>query len=177
MAYLVRSLVNLRAEIDARWPNRTRAIDGWYRSPSVGISVGHNPDYKGAVHAIDVDRRGIDPLWIVHNAYRGGRVLYYMIWNRRIYSRSYGFAERVYTGSNPHTDHIHIEVYQTSEAENYSGGWQIAPATSGVGVAGPVAEGVGAAYDHSLYILHSGNYFEAGGNLYRGYSRMFDQLR
>jgi hypothetical protein len=177
MAYLVRSLVNLRAEIDARWPNRTRRIDGWYRSPAVGISYGHNPDSKGAVHAIDVDRNGIDPLWIVNQATRDGRVLWYMIWNRTLYSRTYGWVGRPYHGASPHTNHIHIEVYRTAEAENYNGPWHVvAGSAEGFGPAPPVAEGVSEAYDHSGYVLASAAQLSAAGRLYRSYADIINSL-
>lgn len=34
--------------------------------------------------------------------------LLYVIYNRRIRSRSDGWKDRAYTGSNPHTDHVHV---------------------------------------------------------------------
>ncbi len=123
MAYLAASLKRLFVDIDEVWPGRTRKIDGWLRWPSQGISKGHNPDGKGCVHAIDVDRRGIDPDWLCDALYHSSNVTWYVIWNRRIRSNTYGWTWRSYTGSNPHTDHIHIEIYQTSTAENYSGEW------------------------------------------------------
>lgn len=145
-------LWRLFSEIDARWPHRNHGIDGWYRNPRDGISVGHNPGVRGLVHAIDVDRRGIDPDWIVANIYKGGHILWYMIWNRTLHSRTYGWNPRPYTRPNPHTDHIHIEVYQEVPAEQYAGPWQIAPASEGFGDA--PQQGIGAAGDwqYSQYI-------------------------
>lgn len=35
--------------------------------------------------------------------------LYYIIWNRHIWSRSSGFVQQAYNGSNPHTDHVHFD--------------------------------------------------------------------
>jgi len=145
MASLSPSLGRLFKEIDARWPSRDRRTDGWYRSPSVGISVGHNPGERGLVHAIDVDKDGIRPLWIIDNIYRGGGVLFYIIWDRRVWSTRTGWDGHHYTGSNPHTDHMHIEIYQTVTAEQFSKGWGIAPATSGFGEA--PSSGFGAAVD------------------------------
>ena len=136
MAYLVKSLVNLRAEIDARWPNRDRRTDGWYRAPRDGFSVGHNPDSKGAVHAIDVDRDGLDPGYIIAHARRAGGVLFYIIWDRRFWSASYNWVPQSYNGRNPHTDHLHIEVYQTVAAESYGGEW---------GLAGGIGSAIGGA--------------------------------
>src|SRR5690606_12925388 len=34
--------------------------------------------------------------------------IWYIIWNRRIYSRTYGWKNNPYSGSNPHTDHVHV---------------------------------------------------------------------
>jgi hypothetical protein len=138
-AYLVQSLINLRAEIDNRWPLRSRAVDGWYRSPSVGISYGHNPDSKGAVHAIDVDKNGIDPYWIIANFYHAAPVYWYVIYNRQIWSNTYGFRPLPYNGVNPHTDHMHFEVYHTAAGENYTGPWNIAFGPEPVGTEPPVS--------------------------------------
>jgi len=126
MAYLVQSLVNLRSEIDSRWPSRDRRTDGWYADPKVRTSYGHNPDGKGAVHAIDVDKDGIDPDWIINNIYRAGFHLWYIIWNRGIWDTQHGWKREAYHGANPHTDHLHIEVFHDAAGENYNGSWSIA---------------------------------------------------
>lgn len=155
MATLAPSLRLLFNEIDALWPNRNRGIDGWYRDPKVGISKGHNPGARGLVHAIDVDRRGIDPMWIVNQIYRGIHILDYMIWNRVIYDYHKGWVPTAYTLENPHTDHIHIEIFQEVPAEQYSGGWHLAGLSGGAivgGVAGAsggnfVSQGLSAADD------------------------------
>lgn len=132
---LCASLNRLFDEIDAIWPNRDRRTDGWYRAPSTGISLGHNPGHNGLVHAIDVDKDGINPAWIISNIYKGGHVLWYIIWNRTLYSNTYGWNPRAYTGTNPHTDHMHFEVYQETPAENYVAGWGLAGVTQGFGPA------------------------------------------
>lgn len=123
MAYLAPSLNRLYYEINAVWPGRNHGIDGWLRWPYQGISKGHNPDGKGCVHALDIDRRGIDPDWLCDAIYHSKNVMWYVIWNRRIRSNTYNWTWNKYTGSNPHTDHVHIEIYQTSTAENYAGTW------------------------------------------------------
>lgn len=157
VAYLAPSLRRLFNEIDATWPHRDRRTDGWIRWPKDGISKGHNPDSKGAVHAIDVDRDGIAPDWIVANIRKSSGVLWYIIWNRTLYSNTYGWKPRRYTGDNPHTDHMHIEIYQTSAAENYSGSWNIG-VQQGIGTPGsdvpagfpePITEGIGRADDRN----------------------------
>lgn len=130
-AYLAPSLNRLFGEIDARWPRRDRRTDGWY-NPSSG-SYGHTRQERGLVHAIDVDSDGINGDWIVKSIIKGGNVLWYVIWNRRIYSRNTGFKSVAYHGVSPHTDHLHIEIMHTVTAERYSGKWGIGGAASGLG--------------------------------------------
>jgi hypothetical protein len=70
----------------------------------------HNPDARDIVHAIDV--------MTYSDTARGEAVkdwcledttdLEYVIFNRKIYSRSNGFAASNYSGSDPHEDHVHI---------------------------------------------------------------------
>lgn len=126
MAALAPSLNRLFKELDMRWPRRDHRTDGWYASPSVRYSKGHNPGHNGYSHAIDVDKDGIDPMWIISHITKNDKVLWYIIWNRTLYSNTYNWVPRRYTGTNPHTDHMHIEIYQTSYAETWTGGWNIA---------------------------------------------------
>lgn len=127
MAYLVKPLVNLRREIDLRWPDRDRRTDGWLALPSQRISYGHNPDSAGRVHAIDVDSDGINPDWIIRAINRKTSGLWYIIWNRRLWSNTYDWKPYDYTGPSPHTDHMHIEVYHDSRGHDFGGSWNIAP--------------------------------------------------
>ena len=172
MATLSPSLRRLFNEIDSIWPNRNHGIDGWYRAPSAGISKGHNPGARGLVHAIDVDRRGIDPDWIVAHIYHGNQILDYTIWNRVIVDYHNGWKPKAYTLSNPHTDHIHIEIFQTVAAENYAGSWlggnasggAIVGGVAGVGGPGGGVQGIGAADDRDprAYMAN----LSWGGNTY-----------
>lgn len=129
---LAPSLYRLFGEIDARWPNRRRRVDGWYRAPRVGRSFGHNPDGRGRVHAIDVDRVGIDPDWIIARIDRVRSGLWYVIWNRRIWSMDRDWRPRAYTGRSPHTDHIHIEIRHTDAAWRFSAPWGIRPVSADI---------------------------------------------
>lgn len=128
---LAPSLKRLFEEIDFRWPNRDHRTDGWYADPKVRKSKGHNPGHNGYSHAIDVDDDGIDEMWIINNIRKDDKVLWYIIWNRKLYSNTYNWVPRDYHGDNPHTDHMHIEIYQTSYAETWSGRWGIKPAGTG----------------------------------------------
>lgn len=109
-ARLVPALVQLRAQINALYPKRDKASDGWVGDTAHAARVSdHNPDSNGWVHALDVDRDGIDPYGLVETAVDDNRVNY-VIFERTIWSRTYAFRARRYTGSNPHTAHVHISV-------------------------------------------------------------------
>lgn len=150
MATLSPCLVRLFQEIDQHWPNRDRRTDGWYRSPSAGRSLGHNPGHNGLVHAIDVDKDGIDPIWIINNIYRSRSVTWYIIWDVRVWSTETGWNGHPYhvpPGGSLHKDHMHIEIYQTTAAEQYGGGWGIASGNSaGIRPAEPDDTGIGAGF-------------------------------
>jgi hypothetical protein len=119
--YLAPSLVGLRNEVNARHPNRDRSSDGWIGDPSHAARVSdHNPDGRGMVHAIDVDSSGINvPAFL--RAVIGDPRTWYVIHNRTIWSRTYGFRPRAYTGSNPHLTHVHVSIRYSSDAERAGG--------------------------------------------------------
>lgn len=126
MAALTPALKGLFASIDFLWPNRDRRTDGWYRAPSAGRSVGHNPGHKGYSHAIDVDKDGINPTWIIDHITRGNGVMFYIIWDVRVWSVETGWNGHPYhipPGGSDHKDHMHIETYQTDKAETFGGPW------------------------------------------------------
>ena len=188
--YLAPSLDNLFRELDSRWPRRDRRTDGWYTNSRV--SYGHNRNERGLVHAIDVDKDGINGDWVVNNIYKGGNILWYVIWNRRIYSRNTGFRARNYTGSNPHTDHLHIEIMHTVTAEKYKGAWAISGGKSGMGSApggsgsGPVGEALDQAWqgamnhdnrDYRNYFLVTGNRADSVGKAAIGGAALTRNLR
>lgn len=120
--FLAPSLVRLRDEVDARYPKRDKASDGWIGDPSHAARVSdHNPCWtcsgrsRGIVRAIDIDispdgRADADLRTEVLRAAIGDPRVWYVISNGIIYSRTYGFAPRTYTGSNPHTQHVHISL-------------------------------------------------------------------
>ncbi len=60
MAYLVPSLARLRTEFNQLNPGRDKASDGWIGDAEhqANPTSDHNPDERGAVHAIDVDNTG-----------------------------------------------------------------------------------------------------------------------
>lgn len=126
--YLAPSLKQLRDEIDAAHPGRDKKSDGWIGDASHSARKSdHNPDYAsgGVVRAIDVDISDIDVNKLMAVLKNDSRVNYF-IYNHSIYGAS-SFAKRRYTGSNPHTQHIHVSIKHSKSAERagawgYSGG-------------------------------------------------------
>lgn len=128
-ATLAPVLVRGRADINARWPQRDRRSDGWIGDRAhqrQGSKSDHNPDPRGIVHALDIDADGIDTALLVA-ALCAHPSTQYVIYNRKIYSRSYGFRPRAYIGSNPHTSHIHWSIQHGSTWENHNSRLKLEP--------------------------------------------------
>jgi len=68
----------------------------------------HNPDSTGVVHAIDPMVTGARAEKIVTEALAHPGDLQYVIHNRVIWSATVGWKPRKYTGSDPHTNHVHL---------------------------------------------------------------------
>lgn len=126
--YEARSLKNLKAAVDRRWPDRDRRSDGWIGDAAHQLRVSdHNPDPRtGVVRARDLDKDGIVPQVVVASAMLHPAVKY-VIFNRRIYRAADRWRPRVYEGSNPHTGHIHVSIFHTWAAENSTAGWTLIP--------------------------------------------------
>lgn len=123
MPYLAPSLDNLRDEVDKRWPNRSKASDGWIGDPAhASRPSDHNPNGRGSVNALDITSRGIDVPALIRAAIKHPSTNY-VISRGLIYSRSRGFKPVTYTGSNPHTTHVHVSIVQTRAAEWDNARW------------------------------------------------------
>jgi len=127
--FLAPALVKLRNEINAKWPKRSKASDGWIGDPSHAARASdHNPDWnasgrrRGIVRAIDVTNNGIDRGALVVEAMQDSRT-YYVISKGFIYSRTYNFAKRRYNGINPHNHHVHVSIRTGSTWEYATGAW------------------------------------------------------
>ncbi len=141
---LVPCLVSLRTEFNTLAPSRDRSSDGSIGdSAHASSSSDHNPDETGAtpsedadnlneVHAIDVDADLRKSGWsmakaveIIVTRHREGRDnrLQNVIYNRRIWSRSWGWTARTYTGSNPHDKHAHFSSRYTTAQESDTRRW------------------------------------------------------
>ena len=119
--FLAPSLVKLRNEINTLWPKRSKASDGWIGDAAHSARKSdHNPDWsapgkrRGVVRALDITTRGIDVDLLLRHTTNDSRVAY-VIYNRRIYTHAKGWYN--YTGSNPHTNHVHVSIAHTHTAE------------------------------------------------------------
>jgi hypothetical protein len=75
----------------------------------------HNPNAADVVCATDtLGNAGLDLGWYAEQVRQAGLSGHpapkYVIYNRRIASRSQGWTWRSYFGSNPHTGHVHVSV-------------------------------------------------------------------
>jgi hypothetical protein len=134
VATLVACLNSLRAEFNTINPSRDKTSDGWIGDAAHAKTPSdHNPDSRGLVHAIDVDQTGPWPAGFtmrkaVEEIVRRHRVgvddrLQNVIYNRRIWSRSWGWTPRTYTGVNPHDKHAHFSCRHNATQENNTRGW------------------------------------------------------
>jgi hypothetical protein len=146
---------SLLAEFNYLAPGRDKASDGTIGDaahkasssdhnvddgPGQGATPSEDADSIPETHALDVDSSGQWPVgWsmercvqIMLSLARAGRLpgLQNIIYRRRIWSRSWGWTERTYTGSNPHDKHAHFGVRYGSGSgadnpENFTGPWGI----------------------------------------------------
>ena len=153
---LVPCLVSLRQEFDALAPHRSKASDGGIGDQRhAQSSSDHNPDETGVtpyedadavneVHAIDVDKalnqtgwtmeRAVQLVVTRHRTQVDAR-LQNVIFNRKIWSASFGWTARAYTGPNPHDKHAHFSAKYGSKQEADTRPWgllEAARASAGV---------------------------------------------
>lgn len=135
--HLAPSLAQLRAEVNARWPKRSKRSDGTIGDAAHSARKSdHNPNARRSVNAIDITASGIDTGALIAAAKKHPSVRY-IIFNRRIMNRDIGnFKARRYTGANPHTAHVHISIYQSRTAEQRRQSWGIASAKAAAPQAG-----------------------------------------
>ncbi len=126
MAYLVPSLKGLFTEVDQTWPNRDHGLDGWIgnRAHCPGDSD-HCADSAGRVHAIDIDKDGIDPMLVIGRLTKYRGVVRYVNFNRLQYHVRNNYAPKKLGGSNPHTGHLHVSIEHTNHARGYTDGYGI----------------------------------------------------
>lgn len=116
------ALDTLRAEVNQRWPQRSKVSDGTIGDAAhASRTSDHNPFVQvngvGVVRAFDCTANGIDPDAYAEHLRSLGKAGDprlvpggYVIWNKRIASEKQGWAWRRYTGANGHTHHIHLSL-------------------------------------------------------------------
>lgn len=146
---LVPCLVALRNEFNATAPGRDKGADGSIGDSHHTSSSDHTPDEesdilrdhdaddKNEVHALDIDSSGPwpdGPQWFddaIHaivERHRTGKDdrLQYVIWNRKIASRSSEWVWRTYTSTtDPHINHAHFSSRYTTAQENDTSSWGV----------------------------------------------------
>lgn len=111
------ALAQLRAEVDAAHPGRSRISDGTIGDTAHQARPSdHNPNAQGIVRAWDVTAdpaRGVAAAVVAFLEHTRDPRVRYVIWNRRIMSgpaSDYPWIWRPYFGANPHEKHAHISV-------------------------------------------------------------------
>lgn len=130
--FVAPAIVALNREIASAFPGRDTATDGVIGDASHQARPSdHNPCWTcsgssyGIVRATDRDDDGWPAVavrdYIIDLCRRGiERRLAYVIHNRTIWSATYGWAARSYTGSNTHESHIHFSLAR--DASNFDTG-------------------------------------------------------
>lgn len=119
----------LRLQVDDSYPDRDRASDGWIGNLAHSLNPSdHNPDAKGIVRAIDIDRDlsgkakpDLMPYLadqIRLCAKRGDKRISYVIFAGRIASPRMGWRWRKYSGFNPHDKHCHISFTKQGDSDD-----------------------------------------------------------
>jgi hypothetical protein len=149
---LIPSLKQLFAEFDFIAPSRDHASDGSIGNAAHQDEVSdHNPDDtpgskaayndhdgKPEVRAIDVDNNlnitvegYSDPMegvvqYLLHRCRSSAEQrLEYIIYNRRIWTRSSGWAQKTYTGASPHTEHAHFSGRHDGRFDDKAQSWTL----------------------------------------------------
>lgn len=146
---LAHSLITLRNQVNRHAPNRNKASDGTIGDRAHQKTVSdHNPNKVGVVTALDIThdpRQGVDTYRLAeHLRTRRDNRIKYVISNGRIFSQTVApWTWRRYTGSNPHSTHIHVSVVSHQGGYDEASQWDIGlgSADAGYRPAAPVLPG------------------------------------
>lgn len=131
--FLAPALKQLRDQVNARWPTRSKASDGWIGDTAHSSRKSdHNPNREGMVTAIDIThdpRNGFDSYKFADLMLKDQDLrLEYIISNGRIGSGPRGPKPgvwRTYTGANAHDHHVHFSVDDVSGYPKDSRPWDL----------------------------------------------------
>jgi hypothetical protein len=70
------------------------------------------------VHAKDFAVAGLNP-WILLNRFIGDPRVWYVIYDRKIWSKTNDWKPKTYKGSDPHTLHIHVSLFNNQEGTKF----------------------------------------------------------
>ena len=122
---LANSLVTLRNQVNRAYPYRSKASDGTIGDAAhAGTVSDHNPNSAGVVTAFDITHDPANGLDIAQLSQtladtRDNRIKY-IIRNRQILIPP-NWGWQIYSGSDPHTNHLHISVTSYDDARE----WQL----------------------------------------------------
>lgn len=125
---LAKSLITLRSQVDAAWPNRSKASDGTIGDAAHQATKSeHNPNAAGVVTAIDITHdpaSGADMQKLADSLIASGDSrIWYIIFNRRIWEDG---RWTPYSGtSDPHTNHLHLSTNQNPYSYDDPSPWNI----------------------------------------------------
>lgn len=179
MAYLVPSLKVLFQELDVVWPDRDRRTDGWIGDANhcPGTSD-HCADAAGRVHAIDIDKDGIDPALVIERLVEYPGVIRYINYNYRQYHVRNQFEDRPLGGTDPHTSHLHVSIEKTDYARNFTDGYGIIPVGQITQILLPDMQITPQAdWDHSTLIYDFASHVSRNGATWDGFGDLIEQLR
>lgn len=107
--FVAPALVQLTAEMNAAWPNRSRASDGDIGDKHHKPPSKHLPDPDDMVRAVDRTAAGVDMQTVIRRFIADPRADL-VIHKRTIWSRSHDFQPAAYHGDNDHDKHAHLQV-------------------------------------------------------------------
>lgn len=109
------------AEATDLWPDRSRASDGICASPTHSAQNPTSDHELGNAFDLTHDpAHGVDCQVLSRLIVDDPRIRY-IIWNRQIYNPSISTSWRAYSGTNPHTKHMHVSILKT--ARNDASPW------------------------------------------------------
>lgn len=134
------ALVKMRDQFNAQFPNRNKKADGTIGDAAhASRGSDHNPwiqdSGSGVVSALDITHdpgQGVDT-WAIAEYLRTKKDarIKYVISNRRIFSSTTNpWTWRKYTGSNPHSSHMHVSVKSTKSHYDDTRDWDLFGAAS-----------------------------------------------
>lgn len=144
MARRAKATAKLLEQVNVSAPARNRSSDGWIGDTAHQASKSdHNPNNSGVVQAQDIThdpRGGFDSYKFAELLRtKQDRRIKYVISNRKIFAGNDGpsaWKWRAYSGSNPHDQHVHVSVEDSSSLYDDDSAWDIG---IGVGIPDPGA--------------------------------------